>query len=319
MPPIRVAVLDDYLGIAMTSAPWDSMKDVEVSVFNEPIVGQDELAEILAPFQIVCLMRERTAIPASLLRRLPELRLIATSGMQNQAIDIQAANALGIIVSGTSSLVRATVEMTWALILGAARSVAIHDRAMREGAWQRRLGLGLSGRRLGVIGLGKNGSEVAQLGLAFKMDVVAWSHNLTTERAAEVGATLVSKNELLRTSDVITIHLRLSERTRGLIDEDAFQRIRPSAILVNTSRGPIIDEAALVRALDDGRIRMAALDVYDQEPLPRRHPLRQREDVLLSPHTGYVTDDNMKAFYRETVENIEAFLSGTPLRVLDTD
>lgn len=316
MPPIRVAVLDDYLGVALECAPWDSVSGISVSVFNEPIVGQDQLAEVLAPFDIVCAMRERTALPASLLKRLPALRLIVTTGMQNQVIDIQAAHALGIVVSGTSSSMHPTVELTWALILGAARYLTIHDRGMRAGAWQSRMGLSLSGRRLGVIGLGRNGSEVAKLGLAFNMDVVAWSHNLTRERAAAAGVSLVSKDVLLATSDVITIHLRLSERTLGLIDDDALHRMRPSAILVNTSRGPIVDEEALIRALDGRLITMAALDVYAEEPLPREHPFRLRDDVLLSPHVGYVTDENMKAFYEQTVENIAAFLSGTPLRVL---
>ena len=314
--PSRIAVLDDYLGIALGMAPWGSLDGMTVTVFREPIGEEERLVAALAPFEIVCAMRERTPLPASVLSRLPALRLLVTSGMQNAAIDLDAARAAGIVVCGTASSPAATAEMTWALILAAARHVAVHDRGMREGAWQRHLGMGLAGRRLGVIGLGRNGSRVAQIGLALGMDVVAWSQNLTPERAAEVGVTSVTKDELLATSEVVTIHLRLSERTAGLLDRAALARMRPTAILVNTSRGPIVDEAALLEALDARRIALAALDVYDVEPLPVDHPFRRREDVLITPHTGYVTDENMERFYGQTVENIAAYLAGSPIRVL---
>lgn len=315
-PPRRIAVLDDYLDIALQLAPWGTLAGAAVTVFPEPLGDDEAIVAALAPFEIVCAMRERTPLPAEVLARLPALRLLVTTGMQNSAIDIEAARAAGITVCGTGSSPTATGEMTWALILAATRHVAAHDRGMREGAWQRHLGTALSGRRLGVIGLGKNGSHVARIGLAFGMDVVAWSQNLTAERAAEVGVTAVSSDELLSTSDIVTIHLRLSERTLGLLDRDAFARMKQSAILVNTSRGPIVDESALIEALEAEQIAMAALDVYDVEPLPREHPFRSREDVLVTPHTGYVTDENMRRFYEETVEDIAAYLAGAPIRVL---
>jgi phosphoglycerate dehydrogenase-like enzyme len=315
-PRHRIAILDDYLGVALDLAPWSSLEGCEVTVFREPIGDTERLAEVLAPFDVVCAMRERTPLPAAVLDRLPALRLLVTTGMQNASIDVAAATSRGVVVCGTPSRASATAEMTWTLILGAARHVADHDRGMRAGAWQRHLGLGLADRRLGVIGLGRNGSRVAEIGLAFGMDVVAWSQNLTDDRAAEVGVRRVDRNELLATSDVVTIHLRLSDRTTGLIDAAALARMRPTAILVNTSRGPIVDEAALLAALDAGRPAMAALDVYDEEPLPADHPLRRRADVLITPHTGYVTDDNMRGFYEATVEDVAAWLDGRPIRVL---
>jgi phosphoglycerate dehydrogenase-like enzyme len=261
-------------------------------------------------------MRERTPLPATVLERLPNLRLLVTTGMQNAAIDVVAAHAAGIVVSGTGSVAAATAELTWALILAAARHIPVHDRSVRAGGWQRELGVALAGRRLGVIGLGKNGAAVARIGLAFGMDVVAWSQNLTAERAAEVGVGHVAFEELLSSSDVVTIHLRLSERTQRLIGAAELARMRPTAILVNTSRGPIIDEAALVRALEDGRIGGAALDVYDEEPLPANHPLRSAPRTVLSPHTGYSTDENLRRFYEETVEDIAAYQAGSPIRTL---
>lgn len=312
---LRVAVLDDYLDLALDLAPWSSL-GAEVTVFREPIHDPELLIQALQPFEVVCAMRERTPLPATVLERLPNLRLLVTSGMQNAAIDLEAARAAGIVVSGTGSSAAATAEMTWALILGAARHVPAHDRSMRDGGWQRHLGIALAGRRLGVIGLGKNGSVVATIGRAFGMDVVAWSHNLTAERAAEFGVARVAFDELIATSDVITIHLRLSERTHGLIGAAELGRMRPTAILVNTSRGPIVDEVALIDALRSDRIGGAALDVYDDEPLPADHPLRSLERVVLSPHTGYVTDENMRRFYEQTVEDIAAFQAGAPIRVL---
>jgi phosphoglycerate dehydrogenase-like enzyme len=312
---LRVAVLDDYLDLAMDLAPWSSLH-ADVTAFREPIRDPELLIQTLQPFDIVCAMRERTPLPATVLDRLPNLRLLVTSGMRNAAIDIDAARAAGIVVSGTGSSAAATAELTWALILGAARHVPAHDRSMRDGGWQRHLGIALAGRRLGVIGLGKNGSAVATIGRAFGMDVVAWSQHLTAERAAEVGVGRVAFDELIATSDVITIHLRLSDRTHGLIGAFELGRMRPTAILVNTSRGPIVDEVALIGALRSGSIGGAALDVYDDEPLPVDHPLRSLERVVLSPHTGYVTDENMRRFYVQTVEDIAAFLAGAPIRVL---
>jgi phosphoglycerate dehydrogenase-like enzyme len=314
--PLRIAVLDDYLGVALRLAPWDTIAGGAVTVFGGPIGGPEELVEALGPFDVVCAMRERTALPATVIERLPNLRLLVTTGMQNASIDVDAARARGIVVSGTGSVVEATVELTWALILAAARHVPLHDRSMRAGGWQEQLGTGLARRRLGVIGLGKNGTRVAAIGQAFGMDVVAWSQHLTEERAVAAGARLVGLDELLGTSDVITIHLRLSERTHHLLDRRALARLQPSTILVNTSRGPIVDESALVDALRERRIGGAALDVFNDEPLPADHPLRGLPNVVLSPHVGYSTDENLRRFYGETVEAIVAWQQGAPIRTL---
>lgn len=316
-PRLRIAVLDDYLGVADSLAPWSSLEDAEVTFFREPLGSSVEgVAAALAPFDVVCAMRERTPLPASVLDRLTNLRLLVTTGMQNASVDVAAARARGVVVSGTGSSSEATAELTWALILAAARHIPAHDREMRAGGWQRHLGRDLAGRRLGVIGLGRNGTRVAKIGRAFGMEIMAWSENLPAERAEAAGARPVTKAELLGASDVITVHLRLSERTTGLIGQAEFGQMRPTAILVNTSRGPIVDEVALVEALRSGRIAAAALDVYDEEPLPVDHPLRSIENVVLSPHTGYVTEGNMRRFYMETVEDIAAFIRGAPIRVL---
>jgi phosphoglycerate dehydrogenase-like enzyme len=314
--PLRIAVLDDYLGVALELAPWDTIEGGAVTVFGDPIGGPEALVATLRPFDVVCAMRERTALPATVIERLPDLRLLVTTGMQNASLDVAAARAHGIVVSGTGSVAEATVELTWALILAAARHIALHDRAMRAGGWQEQLGIGLAGRRLGVIGLGKNGTRVAAIGLALGMEVVAWSQHLTEERAATAGARLVSRDELLTTSDVVTIHLRLSDRTHHLLDREAIARMRSSAILVNTSRGPIVEEAALVDALRERRIGGAALDVFDDEPLPADHPLRGLSHVVLSPHVGYSTEENLRRFYTETVEAIVAWQRGAPIRTL---
>jgi phosphoglycerate dehydrogenase-like enzyme len=313
---LRIAVLDDYLGVAADLADWNTLRNADVTFFSQPLGESRALVTALAPFTVVCAMRERTPLPAQVLSQLPALRLIVTTGMQNASIDIGAARERGIVVCGTSSSSSATVEMTWALILGSARHVAANDRGMRAGAWQRNLGLELAGRRLGVIGLGRNGAGVAAIGQALGMEVVAWSQNLTAERAADVGVRRVTRDELLATSDVVTIHLRLSERTLGLIGSSELAAMKPSALLVNTSRGPIVDEEALLRAVEMGEIAGAALDVYDDEPLPVDHPLRRSQKVLLSPHVGYVTDANMRTFYEQTVEDIAAFQSGAAIRVL---
>jgi phosphoglycerate dehydrogenase-like enzyme len=314
--PLHAAVLDDYLDVARALAPWESLDGVEVRVFTRPIGGPEELVSALEPFEVVCAMRERTPLPREILARLPNLRLIVTTGMQNASIDVAYARERGIVVSGTESSAAATVELTWALILGAARHVAANDRGMRAGGWQRQLGVALAGRRLGVIGLGRNGSRVAAIGQAFGMDVVAWSQNLSTDHAAAIAVTPVTKDELLETSDVVTIHLRLSDRTHGLIGREELALMRADAILVNTSRGQIVDEPALLDALRGGGIGAAALDVYDDEPLPADHPFRSLDNVLLSPHMGYVTDENMRRFYEQTVEDIRAYQAGSPIRVL---
>jgi phosphoglycerate dehydrogenase-like enzyme len=311
----RVAVLDDYLGMAPSLAPWDEL-EADVTFFRAPLGNDDAVATALVPFDVVCAMRERTPLPATVLGRLPNLRLLVTTGMQNAAIDVEAARARGVTVSGTGGVPEATVELTWALILAVVRHVPLHDRGMRDGAWQTQLGGDLAGRRLGVLGLGKNGTRVAAIGRAFGMEVVAWSANLTDEAASAAGATRVAKDNLLETSDVVTIHLRLGDRSRGLIGAAELERMKPTAVLVNTSRGPIVDEAALIDALSHGTIRAAALDVYDEEPLPTASPLRSIPNLVLSPHTGYVSAANLVRFYEETVEDIRAWQSGRPIRVL---
>ena len=314
-PRPRVAVLDDYLGVAPSLAPWDGL-DADVTFFGAPLGDGDAVVDALEPFEVVCAMRERTSLPATVLERLPNLRLLVTTGMQNAAIAIAAAKGRGVTVSGTRGVPEATVELTWALILAAVRHVAEHDRGMREGRWQRDLGGDLAGRRLGVLGLGTNGSRVAAIGRAFGMEVVAWSANLTADAARDQGATRVEREELLATSDVVTIHLRLGDRTRGLIGAAELGRMKRDAVLVNTSRGPIVDEQALIDALRDGQIRTAALDVYDEEPLPPDSPLPSLDNIVLSPHVGYVSEASMRRFHEETVEDIRAWQAGRPIREL---
>jgi phosphoglycerate dehydrogenase-like enzyme len=312
---MRVAILDDYAGVATRFADFASLP-VEVTTFTEHLAGADELVRRLEPFEIVVAMRERTAFPRALLERLPRLRLIATTGMRNAAIDVAAAKERGVVVSGTQSLAHPPVELTWALILGLARHVAREDAAIRAGGWQSTVGMGLRGRTLGVVGLGRLGAEVARLGVAFGMDVVAWSEHLDEARAAAAGVRRVDKQTLFASADVVTIHLVLSARTRGLVGERELGSMKPTALLVNTARGPIVEEAALVRALEERRLGGAALDVFAEEPLPPAHPLRRLPNVLLTPHLGYVTDDNLRLHYGETVENIAAFLRGAPIRVV---
>jgi phosphoglycerate dehydrogenase-like enzyme len=261
-------------------------------------------------------MRERTVFPAELLDRLPNLRLLVTTGMRNASIDLEAAAARGVTVCGTEAIATPTAELAWGLILALARHIPEEDGNVRKGGWQSTVGAGLAGRTLGVVGLGRLGSAVARIGIAFGMRIVAWSENLTPERASECGVERVSKDELLRTADVVTIHLVLSDRTRGLIGERELGLMKATAFLVNTSRGPIVDEAALVAALEAGVIAGAALDVYDQEPLPDYDALLSAPNTVLTPHLGYVTGENYRTFYEQTVEDIEAFLAGRPVRVL---
>ena len=310
---MQIAVLDDYQRVAHGFADWSRLGDHEVTFFHEPL---GDPAAILEPFEVVCAMRERTAFPAELFDRLPSLRLLVTTGMRNASIDLEAAERHGVTVCGTEVLGAPTAELAWGLILAVARRVPAEDARMREGGWQSTVGAGLAGRTLGIVGLGRLGSAVARYGAAFELRLVAWSENLTAERAAECGAELVVKDELLRSSDVVTIHLVLSRRTRGLIGAPELALMKPTAFLVNTSRGPIVDEAALVAALVSGTIAGAGIDVYDREPLPQDHPLRTAPDTVLTPHLGYVTEENYRLFYEQTVEDVEAFVAGQPVRVL---
>jgi phosphoglycerate dehydrogenase-like enzyme len=310
----RVAVLDDYQGVALGCADWSAL---EVEVFPDHVADDDALVEQLAPFDVVVAMRERTPFPRARLERLPSLRLLVTTGMRNASIDLDAARELGITVCGTGSLGPPTAELAWALILALTRHVPAEDAAMRAGGWQHTIGPELAGHRLGIVGLGRLGARMAAIARAFEMEVVAWSQNLTAERAAEAGAARVDKDELFATADVVTIHLVLSDRTRGLVGMSELALMRPTAYLVNTSRGPIVDEAALLDALHAGRIAGAALDVYDTEPLPGDHPLRRAPNTVLTPHIGYVTTGTYEVFYRDAVEDVERWLAGDPVRVLN--
>jgi D-3-phosphoglycerate dehydrogenase len=315
--PTRCAVLDDYQNVALKLADWSSLPDTQVEVFNRPIGDQAAVIKALQKFPVICLMRERTPFPKAVIDALPDLKLLVTSGMRNAAIDIAAANARNLVVCGTQSPGHPTAELAWGLILELARKIGYENARLKAGAWwQSTLGLDLAGKTLGVIGLGKLGSKVAEIGRAFGLDVIAWSQNLTPDKAREAGATLVSKEELFRRADFITVHLQLSPRTRGLIGAQELGMMKPSAYFINTSRGPIVEEAALLDVLRHGRIAGAGLDVYDIEPLPLDHPYRQLDNAVLTPHLGYVTQDNYRHFYEQFVDNIRAWQVGKPLRVI---
>ena len=314
---LRIAVLDDYQHVAARYADWSRLPEpVEVVEFHDHVPDEDALAARLAPFDVIVAMRERTPFPRSLLARLPALRLLVTTGARNAAIDVSAAAELGIPVCGTESHPSGPVELTWALILAVARHLPQETDAVRAGGWQQTVGADLAGATLGVLGLGRLGERVARIGAAFGMDVVAWSQNLTAARADEVGVRLLARDQLLATADVVTIHLQLSDRTRAMIGRSELALMKPTAVLVNTSRGPIVDEAALVDTLRDGGIAGAGLDVFGQEPLPADHPLRTLPRAVLTPHLGYVTEATYETFYRGAVEDVAAFLTGKPIRVL---
>jgi len=307
----KIAVLDDYQGVALKMADWSAvLARADVDVFSDHLDAADAVAQRLLPYDIVCVMRERTPLRAAMLERLPNLKLIASTGPRNASIDLKAAAECDIAVVHTGYFGSPTLELTWALILGSARHIVAEAAAVRGGGWQHTIGDDLSGKTLGIIGLGNLGSQVAKIGLAFGMRVLAWSQNLTAEKAAAVGANLVSKEALLRQSDFVSIHLVLSERTRGLIGAAELSLMKPSARLVNTSRGPIVVEAALIAALRAGQIAGAAIDVYDVEPLPADHPYRNLEHLLATPHIGYVSRALYERFYRDTVSNILAWLDG---------
>ncbi|MBI3709636.1 MAG: D-2-hydroxyacid dehydrogenase family protein [Proteobacteria bacterium] len=314
---MRAAILDDYQGVALGLADWASLKPaVDVVAFREHWDDADTVARNLAEFDIVVAMRERTPFPRALIERLPRLKLLITSGSRNAAIDFAAAAARGVTSCGTEMLGYPTAELTWGLILALARRIPWESAAMRGGHWQVELGIGLRDKVLGVVGLGRLGTQVAAIGKAFGMKVVAWSQNLTPDRAAEHGVAHVSKNELMAVADFVTIHVVLSDRTRGLIGAADLARMKPTAYLVNTSRGPIVDQSALVDAMRAKRIAGVALDVYDREPLPADSPLRQLDNALLTPHLGYVTAENYRLVYPQTVDAIRAFLAGKPIRMI---
>ncbi len=314
---MRLSILDDYQGVALDMADWAPLQGrVEIVVERKPFADEDEAARSLANSEIVAAMRERTPFPRSLVERLPNLKLLNTTGMRNAAFDLAALRDRGVVVCGTQGGGLDTAELTWGLILGAARRIAEDHRSMREGLWQTRIGNRLEGKTLGILGLGRLGSAVARVGLAFDMKVIAWSPNLTAERAAAVGVERVDKETLLRQSDVLSVHMVLSPRSRGLVGRHDIALMKRTAILVNTSRGPIVEAYAVIEALEAGRLGYAAFDVYDREPLPADHPLRRTPNVLLTPHIGYVTEENYRSSYPQIVENIVAFLDGHPVRVI---
>jgi phosphoglycerate dehydrogenase-like enzyme len=309
MADLRVAVLDDYQNVAMTMADWSPVaQHADITVFNDHVSDPDDLVARLAPFDVVFVMRERTPLPRNIIERLPRLKMIASTGAFNASIDMAAAEEHGIHVGTTGGSVASTVELTWALILAASRDIVAESVAVRTGRWQTSVGRELAGRVLGALGLGRIGARVARIGVAFGMEVIAWSQNMTKEPAAEAGATYVAKDELIARSDVLTIHLKLSERSTGLVGTAELALMKPTALLVNTSRGPIVDEPALVDALRSGTIGGAALDVFDTEPLPAGHPLRALDNVLATPHIGYVADHGYHVFYRDAVAVIAGWL-----------
>jgi phosphoglycerate dehydrogenase-like enzyme len=315
----RCAVLDDFQNVASACADWSTLSDrVEVVSFAEHFATEDELAAALADFDFVVTLRERVPFPDSLLNRLPRLKLLIASGMRNSVIDYAAAKAGGVTVCGTQSSSTPPVELTWALLLGLARGIVQENNALRDGGpWQSTVGADLHSRTLGLLGLGKIGSRVAQVGLAFGMEVTAWSRHLTKERADEVGVELASsKEELLASSDFISVHLALSDRTRGLLGAAELALLKPTAYLINTSRSAIVDQEALLAALHEGRIAGAGVDVFDVEPLPGNHPMRTAPRLLATPHLGYVSRANYARYYGQALEDIQAYLDGDPVRVL---
>ncbi len=315
MAELRVAVLDDYQAVAAACADWESLGG-EVSFLDGPLGDLAATAAALRDYDVIVAMRERTPFGRELLAALPRLRLLVTTGMRNAAIDLTAAAELGVTVCGTRSPGHATAELAFGLIQALARGLTTETESVRAGGWQVALGRDLRGATLGVIGLGRLGSQVAGFGLAFGMEVVAWSQNLSDERAAEVGVRRVALPDLLSAADFVTVHLRLSERTRGLIGAGELGMMRSNAFLINTSRGPIVDEQALLTAVRDGTIAGAALDVFSAEPLPPDHPLRGEPRILATPHIGYVTRETYEVFYRDAVEDVASWLAGSPVRVL---
>jgi phosphoglycerate dehydrogenase-like enzyme len=318
MPTLtRLAILDDYQGVTLQMGPWDRLPDsLRIEVFRDTLADPDALAARLAPFDAILAMRERTPFPAGLIERLPNLKLLITTGARNRSIDLEACAARGVTVCGTGSFAHPTVDLTWGLILSLMRHIPAQEAGLRAGHWQVKLGNTLEGKTLGVIGLGNLGARVAKVGAAFGMRILAWSQNLTAEKAAAAGALAVPKAQLLAEADIVTLHLVLSERSRGIVAADDLALMKPSAVIVNTSRGPLIDQAALIAALQAGRIGGAGIDVFDIEPLPPGHPMLAAPNTVLTPHLGYVTEENYRAYFTGAVEAIEGYLAGTALREL---
>ncbi len=315
---MRLAILDDFQNVVLSVSDWSVIEDrVDITVFNDHLVDTDALAERLEPFDILVIIRERTPFPSALIEKLPNLKLLVTGGMRNKGIDLEAAQDQGVTVCGTQSLGSPTAELIWGLIISTLRNIPQQVQAVREGRWQVGLGVGLKGKTLGIIGLGRLGAVIAGYGKAFGMDVLAWSENLTPERCAEVGVRFAeSKQALMAESDVISIHVVLSDRTRGLIGAEELSWMKATAYIINTSRGPIIDEEALIAAIKGGSIAGAGLDVFDVEPLPADHPFRTLDGVVATPHLGYVAQETYQFYFDEGIENIDAWLKGDPIRII---
>jgi phosphoglycerate dehydrogenase-like enzyme len=307
---MKIAILDDYQNVALKMADWSAPSGrAEITVFNDHVADPSALVERLLPFDVVCVMRERTPLPREVLQHLPRLKLIASTGSRNASIDMGAAKELGITVTATGYRSSPTIELTWALILASLRGIVHENNSIRNGGWQKSVGQDLSGKLLGVVGLGNIGGQVARIGLAFGMKIIAWSENLTPEIAEAAGARLVSKDELFRQADIVTIHLILSGRTKGLVGAAELALMKPTSRLINTSRGPIVDKLSLIKALQSHAIAGAAIDVFDEEPLAAEHPFRSMDNVLATPHIGYVTEGLYRTFYEDTVANITAWLN----------
>ena len=316
MTPVFVAILDDFQDVTRTLADWGRLPShVSVSIFNDH-VEEDTLLRRLEPFDVLVLTRERTPLPRSLVERLPNLKLVVTAGMRNLGIDLAACRERGVLVCGTGSGSSPTAELAWGLTLALARRIPEEDRSLRAGKWQTTIGVGLKGKTLGVLGLGKLGTQVARVGLTFGMKVIAWSQNLAAERAAEAGCVRVEKADLFRLSDVLTVHLLLSERTRGMVGREELALMKPSAFLINTARAAIVDEQALIDALVNGKIAGAGLDVFSREPLPADAPILRAPNTVLTPHLGYVTRETYEVYFPHALEDIEAWLAGRPIRII---
>ena len=313
---MKIAVLDDYQNVARDMADWSTLAGHEVTFFRQPYEGIEGFCERLRPFDILCVMRERSPMDRSVLERLPNARMLATAGMRNAAIDLEYCRERGIVVSGTVNSAEATPELAWGMIISLARNIHIENARMRSGTWITTLGTDLEGKTLGILGLGRLGQKMARIGQAFDMKCIAWSQNLTAGAAAEHGVERVGKDELFRQSDFLSVHYKLGERSRGLVGGAEISLMKPMAYLINTSRGPIVDTGALIAALEAGTLAGAAVDVYDQEPLPPDAPIRRAPNTIITPHLGYVTDGTYRAFYGQMVESITAWIAGDPVRVL---
>ena len=311
---LSVAILDDYQNVSHEFAEWDRISEkIELDVFKNYIGQEENLSNILLKYDILCLMRERTPLTENLINKLPNLKLVITSGMWNASIDANALKQRNIVYCGTDTKIHSTAELAWALIMNSWRGLQAEIENMKNGKWQTTIGRGLKGNILGIFGLGKQGKQVANFAKAFGMRVIAWSHNLSEEECKKINIEYVESLDLFKMSDILTIHTRLSDRTKGYIDKDKLKLMKKKSVIVNTSRGPIINEQDLINALNDGTISCAALDVYDQEPLPKDHILRQTKNTILTPHIGYVSSEAYEKFFNGYLLAIQGFLNNSPI------